>query len=394
MKQKIIYLLITILTILSVFFPTSKNGIIMSSYTTGVGIACFLLLFILFVMLNNGRINKRIAISGSIIFLSLILSTLTSPYHDIKIGMSVFYASFVMVTFIDFSKITGVNYIRLFQFLSIPIFTFSILTIRYNLNFKLFLLKNYSAYYDALVSNMFSVGKPVTFFASHSIAGLVYFIFFYISFQHFKANKKIIPLIICIGYLVLLYNLKSVTSLSLLLVSIVYLVYNTVKTVKGYIIFSFVLLFIVIFNYNYLAEKVQMFSLMLNNSYLSSINGFAGRYSDGTGALNSNMEYIKNNLFRPLGFTSAPEVQFIDSGMIEYMLRGGLVLVISMYYSLYKFLTINISHKKQAIFLFLVFIAFETGFAGLITPRIVYLIPLIVITLNSIKTNENKSLAN
>lgn len=391
MKKKYIYLLITMLTTLSIFSPTSKNGIIISNYTTTVGIACFFILFILFILLNNGSINKKLAISGSVTLLSLLISTLMSPYSEVKIGMSIFYASFILITVIDFSNTKSTTYIKLFQFISVPIFVFSILTVRYNLNFKMFLLNNYSAYYDALVSNMFSVGKPVTFFASHSIAGLIYFIFFYISFQHFKASKKMIPLLISIGYLILLYHLKSVTSLSLLLFSIIYLAYNTIRTVKGYVVFIFSLLFVITFNFNFLIEKIEVFSTMINNSYLSSINGFAGRYSASSGALNSNIEYLKNNFFSPLGFTTAPNIQFIDSGIIEYMLRGGVFLLVSMYYSFYKFLTLNIEKNKQAIFIFLVFMAFETGFAGLIAPRIVFLLPLIVITLNSINTLKKQT---
>lgn len=391
MKQKITYFLIFILTFLSTILPTSINGNTVNNLSVRNGIICFSILILLFFMLNKLQVYKKILISNIIILLSLFISTIISPFSEIRVGALLFYLSFIIITLTNYSKISNIFYIKLIQILSIPIFIFSFLTIKANPAFRQFLISNYSAYYDSLVNNMFSSGKPVTFFASHSIAGFIYFLFFYINFEDFKIRKSIFSLAISIIYLFLLFYLSSVTSLMLLVVSIIYIVFSVIKSRSGYILFSIGLILIVLINFNFLSSKIELITSSLNTSFSSSTNGFTSRYSGDAGVFNYNIEFIKNNPFRPVGFSYSPELRFVDSGFIEYVLRGGIILMFAMYYSLYNFLKINIKDNRQAILLFLFFLAFEFGFAGLVAPRIVYLIPIIVISLNSIKIEKKEN---
>jgi hypothetical protein len=66
------------------------------------------------------------------------------------------------------------------------------------------------------------------------------------------------------------------------------------------------------------------------------------------------------------------------------MLRGSIPLLVLIYFGLYRFLRHNLASRTHALTLFLVIIAFETGFTALSYFRTAYLLTFFVIYLRQL----------
>ncbi len=117
-------------------------------------------------------------------------------------------------------------------------------------------------------------------------------------------------------------------------------------------------------------------------------NGPLVRYGPG-GDLRPTMAYLYNNPLSPIGFATPSYLYIVDSGPLEYLLRGSLPLLVFIYFGLYRFLRYNLALRSHALTLFLVIIAFETGFTAFTYFRTLYLLPFFVIYLKQIAPDLN-----
>lgn len=118
----------------------------------------------------------------------------------------------------------------------------------------------------------------------------------------------------------------------------------------------------------------------------------AVRFASG-GTLRGEINYLLSHPLSPVGLKrseSAFEVEsgehfFIgDSGPLEYLVRGSVPLLVLVYFGLYRFLRGNLAARAHLVVLFLVIIAFETGFSALGSSRTYFLLPFFVIYLNHV----------
>ncbi|MEO7651366.1 MAG: hypothetical protein ABIZ80_12950, partial [Bryobacteraceae bacterium] len=111
--------------------------------------------------------------------------------------------------------------------------------------------------------------------------------------------------------------------------------------------------------------------------------GLLGRYS-ASGGLLGNLQYIADNPFSPIGLGLSRRLWYADSGPVEYIMKGSFPLLLSVYAGLFLFFRKNLVSKSRALFLFVVFVGFEVGYSNLQYFRTQYLLPFLIVYLNSL----------
>ena len=255
-----------------------------------------------------------------------------------------------------------------------------------------FLSSNYSQFYPELVSNMVGLHKPVLTFGTHSLAGFFIYLFFLLNWEIYKKRGSGLALFFAICDLVLLLALSSFTALAFSVLAIVQIgVGLWERSRRAFVAGALCLVLVVFFVGRVLMDQIA------NDSDLERLagtlltvegNGPVVRYGQG-GTLRAAVEYLFSYPLSPMGFTVAPELvesntPLADSGPLEYLLRGSLPAVVLIYFGLYRFLRFNLVLRRHAVMLFLVILAFESGFTVLNYVRTFYLLPFFVICLNSV----------
>lgn len=365
-------IILTLLLVIGLFFPSSKSYDISERYTRFM---LFILLFLIVVLLIKNGINKQgmkysiMIISFTFLFTLLgLLKYNTSNLHTGVLLQMLIFALLLMVNYPEINL--SIRNLHIFKLVNIINLTLGFLIVYDNLKIKDFFLKNYSSFYPELLGNMFMNNKPVLYFGSHSIASFFIYLFFYLNFLAYRKNNSKLNLIFSILYIILLFNMKSVTSIILFFITIIQLLYNYSKKNKK---ISFILIPLLLFmlykNYDYI-------NILIDKTFSSNINGFMGRYSS-TGVIMQNFEYLKHNLL-PIGVLNIDEIYYTDNGFILNFIRGSIFLTFSIYFGLYKLFSKNIDTKKISLWLFALFFAFEWAFPILYYVRTLYFIPFLI----------------
>lgn len=370
--------LIPFLFILGILIPTSINREMTNAFVFG---GCTLLLLSLLYILDK---QKNIPIKSFYILLLinslLFIFTLTSYLTEYRFGNSLYFLMLTLIFLLDFNGLEANidKYRKSLQIVNLILITFSI-SIIFNFTPVVNFLHNwFSAFYIELLPNMFAQRKPVSTFGTHSIAGFYYFILFILNFITYYFLKRKIHLFISLFYMVFLYNIQSSTSLVYFLGCFLAIAFLLFKKSKHVFFMSTVILSIIIavkFNDITIFQKV-------NDKLFSTNNGLLVRYS-ATGTLNQNIKYITHNPFSGIGFGYSSTYQYVDSGIVEYALRGSIFTLLAIFLGFYQFLRRNLT-KSLSIFIFVLFLSFEIGFSNLIYFRSLFILPFIVAYLNKL----------
>jgi hypothetical protein len=236
-----------------------------------------------------------------------------------------------------------------------------------------FMLVHYSNFYDELLPRMISEYKPVTTFATHSVAGFFAYIFFFLNFRTYQKSGNRLHLFLAILYVGMCIAMMSTTSLGLSVLAIAELVYIGRWKV---LLFAPVLYFL-------MGDLKEDLSVAMTALWQGEGNGFGARYGAG-GILQESVAYIVRHPLLPVGVTFSSGFSFIDSGPIEYILCGSLPLLLLVYGGLFLFLRRNLFDPWDVYRLFAVILVAELGFTLLTYMRSFLLIPAFVIYLNSL----------
>jgi hypothetical protein len=258
------------------------------------------------------------------------------------------------------------------------------------------LITHYAIYYPELVPNMLFFRKPVLTFGTHSIAAFFLYLFFYANLQTYRLKGRKLFLIFAFCYLFLIAALLSVSGLVLAALGSLQLLWlfwfsvrrrwfwgGALLAVVG-LIAGFQLLDSVLKNWTNVREGAKII-------LTSSDSGFLGRLTSG-GTLRYSVEYLQYHPFSPVGVADREGLMFQDSGLVEYLLRGSIILVLLVYGGLFFFLKRSLLSRTDATWLFLVILGFELGFTALTNFRALYLLPFIVAYLNGLRRNETSEL--
>ncbi len=253
-----------------------------------------------------------------------------------------------------------------------------------------FFLRHYAYGYEELLPYMLEEGKAVLTFGSHSLAGFFFYLLFYMTLQTFITLGSKLNLLFALGYLALLLSLACFTSLVFAAVAIVQLVscFQWRKSVvAGLVVATVLLLTTAIAGLDSFSDfKEDMIEVSRRQD-----NGLLGRYSTSGGGLLTNLEYIASHPFSPIGLGMSWQLWYSDSGPVEYILKGSFPLLFTVYTGAYLFLRKNLRSRRQALFLFLVFLGFELGFSNLQYIRTQYFLPFVLVYLNGLEeVNERK----
>lgn len=377
-------IIISLLLLIGLFFPSSNLYTINEQYS--VIMLFLLLLFILILFIKNGIRMRGIKYAYSIIFLTLLFTSfglLKYNTSQIQTGVFLQMVIFSLVLTINYPKIKATkNIIYLFNLVNTINIPLGLLIMFNDLNVIDFFLKNYSSFYPELIGNMLMNNKPVLYFGSHSIAGFFVYLFFYMNFLLYTKNKSKINLFFALSNIFLLLNIKSVTSLLLFAIAVIQLFYYFKTSKKSLFIALPLIIYIFAKNYSYL-------DFLINDTFSSTINGFIGRYS-GSGVLQQNFEYLENNLL-PIGVLNLDnQIYYTDNGFILNFIRGSIFLVVAIYSGLYNLFSNNVKDNKTALWLFILFFAFEwAAFPILYYIRTLYFIPFLIVFVRYVEEVED-----
>lgn len=380
-------LIIPFLFLFGVLFPSSIASTVSGFYELLLNIP---ILFILsYMVIRQRKYNIIQLLFSFVIVSSLILFTITSSlsFGAISPGAFLPYLIFSLLILVDFSQFDfQTTWLRhALRFISLFLIVFGFGTLTRNDAMNNFLIAHYSTGYEKLVPTMLGDLKPVGPAGSHSVAGFFFFIFFLLNFYTYKSTQKLSYLIISSLLLMLLAFLRSNTAYLYVAISFLLITINLAKSPSK--LFIFLSIFSIFVGYVYYMYKDLIDLLIEQNLFFVATregSGFAGRYSKGN-YLEVTINYIKDHPFSPIGMSYSKDLFLTDSGIIIYFLRGSVFLLLSMYLGFYGFLKNNLNMISRWIVpVFIIFFLFEIGYPNLINSRTLYLIPFLIVYLNSL----------
>ncbi|QQQ28047.1 oligosaccharide repeat unit polymerase [Chryseobacterium indoltheticum] len=333
-----------------------------STFNTGhliFVLAIFAYLTVITIISNYYDANGRFSLARIAPIVCFLLFTLLNFKINISIRLTKFFVHFFMIIFIiwNYLIIVGNSFIENYT------------------------ISNYTQLYQEATSNMFIKKRPIMSFGIYTFASLFYFLFFFINKSFWEITRKKIYMIYMILLLVVNVLLVSNTAAIFSLI-MAYYIYRSIK--KPFfkvlmVILIIISVFLLFANFN------------LSEYYLESLNsesnGFRGRYTD-YGTLNTNLEYIDNYFF--IGFNIIDGLTYSDSGYIVYYTMGGILLIITMYFCLYKFLKHNIPNNY--LYILIPILIFEIALPVIIYYKFIYASIFFIITMKAIENYRiNKS---
>lgn len=382
--------LLSALILVGMYFPTSMGG----DFSKALLGANYLAGFVLLVLLARRYGTAGLAVS--VVCLSivplLLVFTLTSHLNFYTPGA---LAAYMLLSLLLILRIRGAALpdwgFRLFVVVNI----LNVVAIAAALTgfepVGQLLVDRYSAGFPGLVQYMFDVRKPVLTFASHSIAGFFFYLFFFCALQTWRLRGRKLFLFFAYCYVLALFSLLSVTGLLLGVLAFCQLNFHLSARSKKLVMATLLVVAVGVPVGLRLALPASLGwndALEIAKATLtSSENGIAGRFGPG-GTLFYDVGYIKEHPLSPVGVSYGDQFFFGDSGPIEYLLRGSVPLLLIVYGGYFLFLRRNLLSRADAYLVFGVTLAFEIGYSTLTYYRAFCLIPFFVIYLNGLRRGD------
>lgn len=365
-KEQITIALICLMALLALFFPTSFDGTIYPLMCTG---ATLLLTFMVFSIGLLNRFARQGVMIGLIILIIPFFASLFSPWSQLTFGAVVPYLFFVTVFTLKLPTLNEASealVVIIFKVLSAMVQTFALLMVFDNGFMGDF---NYN-YYKAINEDLFEgmilwYAKPVAVFASHSIAGYMYFAFAITHMKLFLIEtqwQRLFEIISILAYMALLLLLTSNTGLFLFFLVIALGGYNWFSSMRQFSLSKITATVIVLPLLAYGGFQ----STEVISEYASSIlsvegAGFLARYTGG-GRLQPTYDYLADNPLRPIGFTYDARIELGDNLVAEYIVRGGVQLYAMVLLGLVLFLMRNLKDAKSVYAFSFFFLLGDIGF--------------------------------
>lgn len=350
-------LLFIVLIIGLLFIPTSTNSFIKED----LGIRTFLItISSLLICFINGKINNKrllyVVIIQLIFYLFTIINLLREPnMFTWNIG-SYLLISLLSLIFVFDLKITLFN-VKLLNFI-FSCLNFIVIIWALGIIFKFniiheFTMANFSQYSGWTLNMMLEQNKPVYSFGTHSFSALFTFLMLLVNLVNIEKKvgaDYIIRFFIVTLYLFILIMTKSTTALLFTVISIIIITSVLKKSNHRYSFFYVITIILV--------SIPLIISIIFSNAVidLTKYNGFQERYMgdlfDST--LSFMKSYIAIGMLRPLN-----NIMLIDSGLINFMLKGNILLIYFYYKLFYSYAKTNL--YSWGILVFISFSIFEIG---------------------------------
>jgi hypothetical protein len=394
---------LALLLVIGMYFPSSLGG----EHSIAAILAAFAALFTLLIYLvwkRGVRPEAAVFISVPIVvvlFACTILAVSSRPVQ-IDSGLFIKFIALALVLALDLRELRlGTVARRVFVVVNFLNILAGLAILIGNDWIGEFLPTYYWTSDPKLVPLMLSLHKPVLTFGSHALAGLFLYLFFLVNWEEHRLRGGRVALIFALSYLVLLVGLTSFTAfglgaLALSQMGLWYWKRNRRVFLVSTLFIAAVIPFVVraADPVDFLTELPQVAEVGLLDP---DHNGPLSRYGP-EGTLRGEIRYLFDHPFSPIGLARSesafgvetPSHFFVgDSGPLEYLTRGSVVLLFLIYFGLYRFLRDNLLLRSHATGLFLVIVAFETGYSALVdSSRTYFLLPFFVIYLNHVSLNQ------
>jgi hypothetical protein len=387
--------IVAFLLIAGLFLPTSLAGE-SQEYLVGVAFAVLFIAACILIWNHGSRPGAVLYISLPILF---ILSACTLISCQFRFGGTIFAEYFVLTVIfaLNLKRVrAGPLVSNAFFVANAVLIACGVAVLIGSLQISGFLTAWYSQFYPELVPGMLDLHKPVLTFGTHSLAGFFTYLFFWLNWERYKVRRSVSNLVFALCEVTLLLAITSFTSFALAVLALAQIGFWLWKNNRKVLLVSVgCVILMILLTADMLAQQIEI--LWQNPQVAASVlnadnSGLLVRYEAG-GTVRGIIDYISDHPYAPLGFTYAAILFHGDSGPVEYLLRGSLPLLLLVYVGFYKFLRYNSSNSRYAVTLFLIFLAFETGFGALPYFRTLFLLPFFVVYLNDINPVQDEGYA-
>jgi hypothetical protein len=327
-----------------------------------------------------------------LLLVSLLVATIFSPFPELRWGGLIGYLVVAVLFAMNLHRLRAALYLeRAFAVSNVVSILLGIAVLVGVEPIRNFFVTYYSAFYPELLEFMTTQGKPVLSFGTHSLAAFFFYLWFWLCFETYKVRHNRWYLGFAVSYIFLGYALRSVSGLILMSAATVQLLaYGARKRpqlMKAAVVVTCLAVVAVIHTFAQEIEELASVGVKVVSILMSPGNGLSGRFSQ-TGTLFSTVAYLRERPFSPVGVGYRSDLFFGDSGLVEYYLRGSVLLVAAVYSGLYAFLRQNLISKADASHLFIVIVFFELGLTALVNVRVLYVLPVIVVYLNDLRRSQ------
>lgn len=342
-------------------------------------------------LVRKNEINKKnlplvLVLLGLVFFYTYI-----SPYREYVLGTLIIYLNMSLMVLLVFKnvKFSSLHY-KFINFGMLVILIIGILITLKNKQVISWLSENYFIFANKQYQ-IVEEFKPIIFYDLHSYAGFFLCIFAFLNLEFFKNKKAKLNLFCFVGYMYLLFKLRSTTGVYLIALlasyiglDILIILYNKNKLTLKNITMTVLVAAICV------GSVGVYFKDDINKILSSKGNGFAGRYSE-EGVLAKNIDFITENPLTGVGVAYTKELYWGDSGMIENLTRLSVLGAMVYYLALFIFIRSNINKKQYVYSLFTLIILLELGMSIIFYFRTQFLIPVIIVYLNGLDNKDTKS---
>jgi len=377
-------MIICLLLVFGLYFPTTASEHL-SVFSLSAYLICLALLSLL-IFRRHGRPSAPVCIALLSITPVLLVFTFTSGLSTLRLGALLGYG---VLSILLITNLRDIGLPHWFGRLWVVVNVINILA-----GFAIvagvqsvddFIVAHYSTAYDELLPNMLAWRKPVLTFGSHSTAAFFLYLFFWINLQTCKLKSQKWLMVFSVCYLFLTACLLSVSALAFSAVGLFQLVAHVWMSMRHKLLWATAALCLILATAAFWSPAInRAASIHVAKEIIQDPgNGLAGRFLPG-GTMHYDLQYLQHHPFSPVGASYRESFMFGDDGPVEYMLRGSVPLLLLIYGGLFYFLRRNLVLRSHAYFLFAMIVLFELGITTLINLRALYLIPVLVVYLNSL----------
>ena len=394
LRQRAVLATIIVSALFAFYLPSSVGGAI-SRPLSIVSIGGMCALFVLMAV-AAGRTGPALNMVASLsIFLLLALFTITSPFDQYSPGVVMLYFAVVVLFALDLRGLTSRGVDFTFQCITIASLIVGYAVAANISAVDRILAQWYAAFYPELVPNMLSLNKPVLSFATHSTAGFMVYLLFYLQLHAWSHTRRWWNLAAAVAVAGLLVALSSTTSQAFFVVAAAQLTLSVLARVPARLTLMAVIGMLIVAVAALVALQVDVAALGQRAREAivgDKIRGLASRYASN-GLLANNFAYLMESPFTPIGFGASDTLYLGDSGVIVNLLRGSVPLLVTVYLSFWLFLRTNIVDRRAALVVWLSTLAFDVGFTPMMYFRFVAFVPFMVVYLNSVSAMEPERLS-
>jgi len=262
------------------------------------------------------------------------------------------------------------------------------------------LVESFSQYYAALVPNMVALHRPVGPFATHSVAAFAYYLLVFVHLRSFKRRESLVDLLWAFFWLIVIGALSSSTAAAMLIAGGVDFVWTAIRSQRASIRRIGVVVAVIFVGWLLGDAWLQRTPLvdLVSRVIGNEGNGLLARYNTKTGVVSEAIVYLRLHIFAPIGLADVERggplagQSLWDSGPVNYLLRGGPVVLGAVYGGLWVFLRGTVRNIRVAVWLWSVTLATELGFSVLLVPRAVALIILTAVCLGDIYAGDRETI--